>query len=229
MDAAPLSLADAFATVADSRSRHGRRFPLHAVLNLVAVALLAGMKSLEAIAQFGRDHGPALAWALGFRSGLTPCKATLSNLLRRLDVAAFEAALGRWVQSRCPQLGESLALDGKTRRGSGGYQVPGVHLLSAYAPHVAAVVGQIRVDSKTNEYQAALELLGVLPLQGKGVTGDALFCHRDFCQAVLNGGGDYLLTVKDNQPQLHFAIASMFAESVAFSPLPAAALATGTG
>ena len=223
------SLWDHFAALPDPRSPLGRRHPLPAVLGLVTVAVLCGARSLEAIAQFARDRGRAFAAALGFTRPDTPCKATLSNLLRRLDVAAFEAALGRWVQSRCPQLGESLALDGKTRRGSGGYQVPGVHLLSAYAPHVAAVVGQIRVDSKTNEYQAALELLGVLPLQGKGVTGDALFCHRDFCQAVLNGGGDYLLTVKDNQPQLHFAIASMFAESVAFSPLPAAALATGTG
>jgi hypothetical protein len=187
------------------------------------------MRSLEAIAQFGRDHGRSLAWTLGFRSGRTPCKATLSNLLRRLDAAAFEQALSRWVQARCPDLGDTLALDGKTLRGSAGYQVPGVHLLAAYAPHVAAVVAQVRVDGKTNEHKAALQLLGVLPLEGKVVTGDAMFCQRDFCQAVLDGGGDYLLTVKDNQPQLHFAIASMFAESAAFSPLPTAALAARAG
>lgn len=229
MAAALLSLAEALATVPDPRSRHGRRFPLTAVLNLVSVALLAGMRSLEAIAQFGRDHGCSLAWTLGFRSGRTPCKATLSNLLRRLDAAAFEQALSRWVQARCPDLGDTLALDGKTLRGSAGYQVPGVHLLAAYAPHVAAVVAQVRVDGKTNEHKAALQLLGVLPLEGKVVTGDAMFCQRDFCQAVLDGGGDYLLTVKDNQPQLHFAIASMFAESAAFSPLPTAALAGRAG
>jgi len=229
MDAAPLSLAEALAIVPDPRSRHGQRFPLTAVLNLVSVALLAGMRSLEAIAQFGRDHGHSLAWALGFRSGRTPCKATLSNLLRRLDAAAFEQALSRWVQARCPDLGDTLALDGKTLRGSGGYQVPGVHLLAAYAPQVAAVVAQVRVEGKTNEHKAALQLLGVLPLEGKVVTGDAMFCQRDFCQGVLDGGGDYLLTVKDNQPQLHFAIASMFAESVVFSPLPTAALAAGAG
>jgi hypothetical protein len=225
MDAAPLSLQEALAAVPDPRSSHGRYYPLTALLNLVTVALLAGQRSLEAIAQFGRDHGAPLAQALGFRSGRTPCKATLSNLLRRLDVGSFEQALLRWLHARCPELGDTLALDGKTLRGTAGYEVPGAHLLTAYAPQVAGVVGQVRVDGKTNEHKAALELLGVLPLRGKVVTGDAMFCHRDFCEKVLEGGGDYLLTVKDNQPRLHFDIAGMFAESAAFSPLPAEAVA----
>jgi hypothetical protein len=225
MDPAPLSLAEVFASVPDPRSPRGRRYPLAAVLNLVAVAILGGMRSLEAVAQFGRDHGAGLAWALGFRSARTPCKATLSNLLRRLDVAAYERALTAWVTARCPDLGDRLALDGKTLRGSATRELPGVHLLAAYAPDVAGVVAQVRVDGKTNEHKAALELLGVLPLGGKVVTGDAMFCHRDFCERVLAGGGDYLLTVKDNQPTLHFDIAAMFAESAAFSPLPAAAVA----
>lgn len=206
------------------RAAHGRYYPPSALLNLVAVALLAGQRSLGAIAQFGRDHGAPLAHALGFRSGRTPCKATLSNLLRRLDVTAFEQALLRWLRARCPELGDALALDGKALRGTAGYEVPGAHLLTAYAPRVAGALGQVRIDGKTNEHKAALGLLGVLPLRGKVVTGDAMFCHRDFCEKVLDGGGDYLLAVKDNQPRLHFDIAAMFAESAAFSPLPAAAL-----
>lgn len=96
--------------------------------------------------------------------------------------------------------------------------------MAAYAPHVAAVVAQIRVDRKTNEHKAALELLGVLPLTGKVVTGDAMFCQKDVCQAVRDGEGDYLFAVKDNQPTLHFDIACMFAESVNFSPLPTEAV-----
>jgi DDE_Tnp_1-associated/Transposase DDE domain len=219
-----LSLAAVFATLPDPRSRRGRRYPLPAVLNLVAVALLSGLRSLEAVAQFGRDHGAALAWALGFPSAATPCKATLSNLLRRLDVAAYEAALTAWVLTRCPDLGPTLAIDGKALRGSATYDAPGVHLLAAYASRVAAVVAQIRVSNKTNEHKAALELLGVLPLAGKVVTGDAMFCHQDVCEKVLEGGGDYVWTVKDNQPRLHFDIACLFAESAAFSPLPAAPL-----
>ena len=221
---APTSLYEVFAALPDPRDPRGRRHPLPALLNLTAVALLAGMRGLEAIAQFARDHGLAFRLALGFTRLGSPCKATLSNLFRALDIDAYERALAAWVAARCPDLGEALAIDGKTLRGSAGYEVPGVHLLAAYAPKVAGVVGQIRVDGKTNEHKAALELLGVLPLAGKVVTGDAMFCQRDVCDKVLEGGGDYLWTVKDNQPQLHFDIAAMFAESAAFSPLPAAAL-----
>jgi hypothetical protein len=221
---APVSLQEVFALLPEVRQAQGRRHPLLAILNLTAVALLAGMKSLEAIAQFGRDHGPELAEVLGFTHWPTPCKATLSNVFRRLDIATYENALSAWLRQRCPDLGDTMALDGKTLRGSASYQVPGVHLLSAYAPQVAAVVAQIRVDAKTNEHKAALEFLGVLPLEGKVITGDAMFCQRDFCEAVTRQGGDYVLTVKDNQPTMMQHIASMFAESSAFSPLPAATL-----
>ena len=104
------SLVVALQAVPDPRHRKGRRHPLTAILSLTVVATLAGCKSLEAIAQFGRDHGPALAEALGFTRPLTPCKATLSNVFRALDVAAYERALAGWLQARCPDLGDALAL-----------------------------------------------------------------------------------------------------------------------
>jgi hypothetical protein len=221
---APPSLTEVLATIPDPRKRSGLRHPLPAILNLLVVATLAGMRSLEAVAQFARDHGRPLACALGFRSAKTPCKATLSNLLRQLDIVAVEAALGRWVLARCPDRGDQLCLDGKAARGSRDGVIPAVHLLAAYAPRVAAVVAQIRVDRKTNEHKAALELLGVLPLAGTVVTGDAMFCQKDVCSAVTRGRGDYLFAVKDNQPTLHYDIACMFAESVAFSPPSAEAV-----
>jgi DDE_Tnp_1-associated/Transposase DDE domain len=229
MDAltAPASLYEVFASLPDPRDRRGRRHPLAALLSLTAVALLAGLRGPEAIAQFARDHGLAFRLALGFTRLDSPCKAALSNLFRALGVGAYERALAAWLAARCPDLGDALALDGKTLRGSAGYEAPGVHLLAAYAPKVAGVVGQIRVDGKTNEHKAALELLGILPLSGRVVTGDAMFCHHDVCAKVLEGGGDYLWTVKDNQPQLHFDIAALFAEAAAFSPLPAAPLGVG--
>jgi hypothetical protein len=223
------ALQDVFATLPDPRKPRGSRHPLTALLNLTAVALLAGMKSLEAIAQFGRDHGLAFRLLLGFNRLDAPCKGCLSYLFRRLNSAAFEQALARWILARCPELGEAIALDGKTLRGSASKGVPGVHLLAAYAPKVSAVLGQLRVDAKTNEHKAALELLGILPLEGKVVTGDAMFCQKDVCAKVLEGGGDYVFTVKDNQPQLHFNIACMFAESANFSPLSTATLGVGTG
>src|SRR3954469_11712213 len=99
---APLSLLEALADVPDPRSRHGRRHPLLAILSLVVLAMLRGNKGPTAISQFGRDHGVALAHALGFLRGKTPAPPCLSDLLSRLDVAAFEAALSRWIAARTP-------------------------------------------------------------------------------------------------------------------------------
>lgn len=234
---APLSLLDELARVPDPRNPKGVRHPLPAILALTVLAMLCGCKSYTAIAQFGRDKGFPLAWALGFRRGKTPAKSRLSTLFRRLDVAAFEAALARWVLARLgtPD-GLHVCIDGKTARGSRDGDVPGHHLVAAYAPAAQAVLGQLRVDAKTNEHKAALELLGVLPVEGCVFTGDAAFCQRDFCERVIAGGGDYVLVVKDNQPGLATDIAAGLAfgdekrrQGAAFFPLHGAAAAAGVG
>jgi hypothetical protein len=199
----PLSLLDVLADIPDPRSRQGRRHPLSAILSLAVVAMLAGAKSYEAIAQFGRDRGFALAHALGFTRGKTPVKSTFSVLFRILDVQAFEQALSRWIASRLPEGQEKLiSLDGKTARGSRDADVPGQHLVAAYYAAGQAVLAQIKVAAKTNEHKAALQLLGVLPVKGNIITGDAMFCQRDLCAAIIAAGGDYVFTVKDNQPSL---------------------------
>src|SRR4051794_5562406 len=102
MSASP-SLLEVLAEVPDPRDPRGVRHPLPAILSLAVLAMLTGAKSYTAIAQFGRDKGPALAFALGFRRGKTPAKSSLSQLFRALDIAAFEAALSRWVTSRLQQ------------------------------------------------------------------------------------------------------------------------------
>lgn len=229
---ATLSLIEALAEVPDPRSRQGRIHPLPAVLALVVLAMLRGCKGPAAIAQFGRDYGLPLAHALGFTRGKTPAASCLCDLLSRLDAIAFEAALARWIQARTapadgaqgPQL-QPLAVDGKTLRGSRDGEVPGQHLVAAYAPLVEAVLVQVRVDAKTNEHKAALRLLGILPVKGRMVTGDAIFCQRDLCQQIIDRGGDYLFFVKDNQPGLQTDIRAGFgfeagARSIAaaFSP-----------
>ena len=200
---APLPLLEVLAQVPDPRKRRGLRHPLSAILSLAVLAMLTGCKSYQAIAQFGRDKGQSLAFALGFRRGKTPAKSTFSEIFRALDIAAFEEALSRWIRSRLPQ-GEELllALDGKTARGSKDGEVPGQHLVAAYAVSSQAVLAQIRVETKTNEHKAALQLLGILPLKGCIVTGDAMFCQRDICATIIAEGGDYIFFAKDNQPSL---------------------------
>jgi predicted transposase YbfD/YdcC len=78
------------------------------------------------------------------------------------------------------------------------------------------VLAQLRVPADTNEHKAALQLLRLIPLEGTLLTGEAAFTQRDFCQAVVDGGGDYFVTVKDNQPALKEAIETGFRRS--FSP-----------
>jgi hypothetical protein len=205
----PLSLLDVLAQVPDPRSRHGRRHPLSAILSLAVLAMLSGAKSYQAIAQFGRDKGAALAHALGFTRGKTPTKSTFSVIFRILDVQAFEHALSHWLTARLPEGQQKLlCLDGKTARGSRDGEVPGQHLVAAYSAEAQAVLAQIKVDAKTNEHKAALELLGILPVKGNIITGDAMFCQRDLCAKIIEAGGDYVFTAKDNQPSLVIDIAA---------------------
>jgi hypothetical protein len=235
--AAPLNLLEVLAEVPDPRNPRGVRYPLAAVLSLAVLAMLTGARSYTAIAQFGRQRGAALALALGFRRATTLRKSTLSNLFRRLDVAAFEAALSRWVASRLPG-GQPLhvCIDGKTARGSRDGDAPGHHLVAAYAPAAEAVLAQLRVDAKTNEHKAALGLLGIVPVKGNIFSGDAIFCQRDFCEEVIGKGGDYVLAVKDNQPSLATDIAAGLAfdeekrrQAAAFPPLRGGPAAAGVG
>jgi len=231
--AAPLSLIEHLAQVPDPRHRKGVIHPLPAILSLTVLAMLTGAKSYQAVVQFGRDKGAALAHALGFRRG----KACFSKLFRRLDVVAFEAQLALWALSRLPGAeGRTLALDGKAARGSRDGEVPGQHLVAAYDGEAAAVLGQLRVDAKTNEHKAALELLGILPVKGNVVTGDAAFCQRDLCEKVIGQGGHYVLAVKDNQPSLAADIAAGLAfgaekrrQAAAFPPLRGGSAPGGDG
>jgi hypothetical protein len=179
------SLYEAFGQVPDPREASGRRHPLAAMLTLTAVAMLSGARSLYAIAQFGRDRGGEFARVLGFTRDTTPCCSTLHYLFAALDRRAFERAIRRWVDRRVDREDwEAVSLDGKTLRGTRGHELAGVHLLAAYAHEARAVLDQVPVDAKTNEHKAALELLKLIPLEGKLVMGDAMFCQRDLSRKI---------------------------------------------
>lgn len=221
------SLVERLGELTDPRSRHGRQYPMVGVLTLCFVAVLAGHTTPEAIAQFGRLRQKRLGHALGFRNGNMPCANTISGLLRRLDADHLDRLIGDWLIDRTAGMWDQLSLDGKVLRGSRDAEVPGVHLLSAYAPQVSAVIAQMTVEATTNEHKAALRLLDVLPpLGGVVVTADAMFTHADVCEAIQRRGGDYILYAKKNQPELRDDLAEAFttATSGAFSPGTATAL-----
>lgn len=210
MSETSISLFDCFSYVPDPRSPLGKRHPLSAILTLCSVAMLCGCRSLFAIAQFGRDR-KHFAAALGFTRDTTPCCTTLHNLFVALDKVAFEDALARWTAAAASAHGWSaVSLDGKTLRGSTDVQLPGVHLLAAYAHEAGIVLRQLPVDAKTNEHKTALEMIDLIPVQGKLITGDAIFCQRDLSRQIRQKQGDYLWPVKDNQPDLLTAIEDAF-------------------
>ena len=184
-----VSLWEALAEVPDPRGARGKRHPLPAILTLAVVAMLAGCRSLYAIAQFGRDRGRGLARALGFTRDRPPCCATLHYVFAALDPGAFERAIRRWVRTRVAKGWQAVSVDGKTLRGVQGHQLPGVHLLAAYAHEARIVLDQLPVHAGTNEHKTALRLLDLIPVEGKVVTGDAMFCQRDLSRKIRKKGG----------------------------------------
>ena len=106
-----------------------------------------------------------------------------------------------------------IAIDGKSVRGSGSVVrgVKPLHLVSAYATEVGVMLAQQGCEEKSNEITAIKALLPCLALKGAIVTIDAMGCQKAIARTIVKQGGDYLLSVKDNQPKLHEAIREYFA------------------
>jgi hypothetical protein len=187
------------------------------ILQLAVAAMLCGCRSLYAVAQWGRERladDPQALVPLGLPPGRSPSHPTLHRLFAALDVAAFEQALGTWLAASGVEPDEALALDGKTLRGIHGDEVPGVHLVAAFAHRSGAVLGQAPSPGEGQELAAARTVLAAVNVAGRTVTGDALLTQRDLCVRIVASGGDYLLPVDENQPALLAAV------EAAFSPLP---------
>jgi hypothetical protein len=212
---AGLTLWEVLGEIPDRRGAKGRQYPLRSVLTLSLAAMLAGANDLRAIFRWGRRLPPEALCLLGIERA--PCHATYHYFFKALDAAATEQVLGRWARGSEP-LGH-VAIDGKRLRGSAPARhdgSEGVHLVSAFASGLGAVIGQLQVPPEGNEITAALALIKSLPLEGAVVTGDAEFCQRAICQRVRDRNGDYLFSVKANQPQLMADLAVAFGD--AFPP-----------
>src|SRR5712691_2629661 len=217
MIAHPRPLIEVFAAIPDFRKPRGKRHPLTAIFALACCAMLCGSRSYSAMAEWGRNYGARIAQALGFTHA-TPCAATLHTIFRHVNRDEFEARLGAWADCvvgglpSAPETpGVAVALDGKTLRGSKKQGAPGTHLLSALAHHVGVTLAQHAVDDKTNEITAVETLWCQLVLEGRMVTMDALLTQRRVAQTMVDKGGDDVMIVKDNQPQLRADIALVFA------------------
>jgi hypothetical protein len=237
MDASPeLGLLHFLGEIADPRGRNGRQHPLSAVLALACCAILCGARGYAAIAQWAHDHDIELMHRLGF-TRRPPKSGGIRKVLMAVRPADLEAALTRWAEALLGRIPadegppDAFALDGKSARGSFDGLSKAVHLLSLVAHRSGLTVAQAEVPGggtdKTNEHKAALRLLSGLVLEGRLITGDAMFCQRDLSRRILDGGGHYLWVVKENQPTLLADIRSALDPGAAgaFSPSAAADLA----
>jgi len=207
MTSKTLALVDVLADIPDFRQSKGKRYSLTAILSLSVAAILCGYKSYSAIAEWGRFYGQSFLQALGFSCDKSPCAATLHNIFSQLDKDLLESKLAQWAQSLLEESAQDfhsdeIAVDGKTLRGSKKQGCLDAHLLSALSHRLGLTLFQQAVEDKTNEIGAIEELLKGLFLQGKIITMDALLTQRKVAQQIIEGGGNYVMMVKGNQPQL---------------------------
>jgi hypothetical protein len=212
------TLWDALGEIEDKRGRKGRQYSLQSILGIALAAMLAGADDLIGIFRWGRRLKPEALQLFGIESGNAPCHATYHYFFQALDADSLSCALGRFAAGDGGT--QHLALDGKTLKGSRRLDAKAIHILSAFATGLSAVVGELTVEPDHNEITAAMVLLKGLPLDGAIITGDAIFTQREICQHIRDRNGHYLFTVKDNQPELKRDIAEAFGD---LSPLRSAA------
>jgi len=217
-------LREYLAQVPDPRGCKGRRHVFTAILTAVVCAILQNCRGYDSIGQWLHEKPVDFWHLLGFLRK-PPTASGLRKVLARIDVLAFEQVLTSWIQDLLadqapPDELAATPLDGKSLRGTWDRFERAVHLLAVIDQRTGCVLHQRAVPPETNEHKAALEMLRDLVLTGRVVTGDAAFCHQDVCEAIVDSGGHYVLSVKENQPQLLAAISSEFAaQEAAFSPL----------
>lgn len=214
MAQAQVTIKRYFRKLKDPRlNRHKR----HLLLDIVAITLcgvICGCNDWQQIATFARARQEWLQKFLRLPNGI-PSHDTLERVFDRLDPQAFQACFRDWMHALHEALGLSqIAIDGKTLRGSGVGGVKALHLVSAWATANNLSLGQIAVDEKSNEIPAIPKLLELLDLHGALVTIDAMGCQKEIAAKIVAGGGDYVLTVKDNQPSLLADIQACFEKAL---------------
>ena len=200
--ATPFTIQHHFRKLKDPRINRRKR---HLLLDIIVIALCAvvcGAKDWQQIETFGKQR---LAWLRGFLqlSNGIPSHDTFERVFDRIDPRAFQQGFQSWVAAIAENLKiKHIAIDGKTLRGSGSSKLGTLHLVSAWATEQHLSLGQVATAEKSNEITAIPQLLEMLELQGAFVTIDAMGCQKEIAAKILERGGHYVLTVKENQHNL---------------------------
>lgn len=178
---------------------------------MIFLTLCAFISDAQCWADVERYGKLKLAWLrkyFPFENGI-PSHDTLGRVFSQLDTAEFYAALQSWSNDIAQSLdGQTVAIDGKTLRGSQDRSQgkSALHSISAWVCGLRMCIGLKSVDDKSNEIPAAQELIKMLDLKGAVVTADAMHCQTETAQAIIEKEADYILMVKGNQPSLQDAL-----------------------
>ena len=210
-----MSLLEHLQHIPDPRMQRRRR---HDLIDLLAIALCAtigGADNWVEVAQFGQAHHDWFKRFLRLPSGIAS-HDTFARVFRLLNEQALEAACMQWMRSAAGQVQGVVAIDGKTVRGAtpAGSSRPALHMLSAWAADMGLLLGQRKVDGKSNEITAIPELLKLLDVQGCIVTIDAMGCQKAIAAQIVQQRADFVLALKGNHRHLHGVCKKHFAGEV---------------
>lgn len=207
-------IAQSFAELKDPRQPINQAHLFIDILVISICAIISGADDWEAVADYAEAKKEWLNTFLALPGGI-PAHDTFWRIFRHLDAETFERCFLRWVGSIAQlKSGQVIALDGKQLRRSHdkGAGHSAIHMLSAWASENQLVLGQLRVDEKSNEITAIPELLEALDIHDCIVTIDAMGCQTAIAQTIVDGGGDYLLQLKENQRLLYADTELLFSD-----------------
>ena len=208
-----IKLRDHFATVEDPRIDRTKEHVLIDIIIIAICAVICGADDWVAIERFGRAKEGWLRTFLALPNGI-PSHDTFGRVFSRLDPDQFQRSFVSWVQALAEiSLGQVVPIDGKTLRHSYDRSLgkAAIHLVSAWASANRLVLGQLKVDDKSNEITAIPELLKLLVLKGCIVTIDAMGCQTEIVSLIVEQEADYVISLKGNQGHLHDDVQDLFA------------------
>jgi len=201
-----------FADVPDPRIERTKRHQLSNMIAIAICAIICGADDWVAVEKYGWAKLKWLRTFLDLPNGI-PSHDTFGRVFARLNPEAFQLAFSAWINAAFElTVGQVIALDGKKLRHS--YDTwdgkAAIHMVSAWATANHLVLGQRKVDVKSNEITAIPELLQLLNLAGCIVTIDAMGCQKTIAAQVIAQDGDYILALKENQPHLYDDVVRLF-------------------
>ena len=222
----PASILDHFADLPDPRREQGRIHRLDEIVLMATCAVFCGADTWVQIADYSHSKIDWLKTFLTLPGGI-PSHDTFRRVFCLLDPVAFQKGFSAWITAMMTRKGLTplamnppeltpIAIDGKAQRGSARRTVgqSALPVVSAWAVENHLTLGQVATDAKSNEITAIPELLKLLDLEGAVVTIDAMGCQKEIAADIVNGKGQYMLAVKENQPHLYEDIEREFEEAL---------------